>query len=271
MFEIGFMQGRSGPKYKGHYQAHPVDNWAHEFFFASQNDFSSIEFIVDLDDYNLNPLFSDTGVNILNNIIDETGVSVRSICADCFMDLPLHSDDSKNKRLANELLSDLLEAAKKINVEVIVIPCVDRSALSSSREKDVLVSELINRTEELKKLNISLSLETDLPADEFGQLMQRLPNVIGVNYDIGNSASLGYNLLDEFNSYGNRINDIHIKDRLIDGGPVFLGTGNADLKNALISIKELNFNGPIIMQTFRDENGAQILLDQKDYLRKIGW
>ena len=62
MFEIGFMQGRAGPKYLGKYQAHPVGNWSHEFEFAQDNNFSCIEFIVDLDEWESNPLFSPGGI-----------------------------------------------------------------------------------------------------------------------------------------------------------------------------------------------------------------
>ena len=50
----------------------------------------------------------------------------------------------------------------------------------------------------------------------------------GINYDIGNSASLGFDPKEEFTSYGKRISNVHIKDRVLNGGPVTLGKGNAD-------------------------------------------
>ena len=49
---------------------------------------------------------------------------------------------------------------------------------------------------------------------------------IKINYDIGNSAAQGYNVIEELDTYGNRISDIHIKDRILNGGPVILGNGN---------------------------------------------
>ena len=46
-------------------------------------------------------------------------------------------------------------------------------------------------------------------------MLNALPHpVIKVNYDSGNSASLGYSVTEEFAAYGNRIGSIHIKDRL---------------------------------------------------------
>ena len=41
-----------------------------------------------------------------------------------------------------------------------------------------------------------------------------------VNYDTGNSAALGYDPDEEFKSYGHKITDLHIKDRLLGTGPV---------------------------------------------------
>ena len=45
--------------------------------------------------------------------------------------------------------------------------------------------------------------------------------IVKVNYDTGNSASLGYDIKEEFAEYGNLISDIHIKDRLVNAGSVF--------------------------------------------------
>ena len=53
---------------------------------------------------------------------------------------------------------------------------------------------------------------------------------ITVNYDIGNSAALGYDPIEELDSYGDKISDIHIKDRTLNGGPVVLGEGDADFE-----------------------------------------
>lgn len=271
MLDIGFMQGRAGPKYLGKYQAHPIGSWSHEFQFAQDNGFKCIEFIVDLEDFEKNPLFSSNGIEKILHQIEITGVLVRSICADCFMDLPIYSKNTYRRKSANKLLSTLISSAAKIGCEIIVIPCVDRSSLNSVLEKNILISELNKRVPELEKYNIQLSLETDLPPENFAKILKELPEVIGVNYDIGNSASLGYNLLEEFNAYGQRINDIHIKDRLLGGESVFLGTGAADLTQALKKIKKINFTGPLIMQTFRDDLGTELLLNQLDYLRELGW
>ena len=91
-----------------------------------------------------------------------------------------------------------------------------------------------------------------------------------VNYDIGNSASLGYNPAEELSAYGERISDIHIKDRTLGGGPVILGTGNADIPGFFTLLERFNYDGPYIMQVYRDDEGYSIFKEQLDWLLTQG-
>ena len=83
---IGVMQGRLLPKYKGQYQAHPKGYRQDEFVLASEFGLSEIEFIIDYEDWAENPLISD--LRAIEELQDRTGVLVRSVCADCFMEAP---------------------------------------------------------------------------------------------------------------------------------------------------------------------------------------
>ena len=59
----------------------------------------------------------------------------------------------------------------------------------------------------------------------------------GINYDTGNSASLGWDVEEEFANYFDRIYNIHIKDRTLGGTTVDLGTGDVNFQNFLIYLK----------------------------------
>ena len=59
---IGVMQGRLLPKYKGRYQAHPVGYWQDEFPKAAELGLDCIEFILDYNDAEQNPLDDSGGV-----------------------------------------------------------------------------------------------------------------------------------------------------------------------------------------------------------------
>ena len=265
------MQGRASPKYKGQYQAHPVNNWQSEFEFASQNGFSSIEFIIDLDQWEFNPLVSYKEINEVNKQIDLFNVNVTSVCCDFFMDVPFHAKSPKDITLAHEILTKIIECSAHINLTTLVIPCVDRSSFSNTKDIDKFVIEISSRLQELNKNNLRLSLETDLSPIDFKLLLDKLPDNVGVNYDTGNSAALGYDFIDEFKTYGSRINDIHLKDRKYGGQSVIFGTGDVDFPGLLYQINLLKYQGPIIMQAFRNEIGTDVLLTQLEYLRAQGW
>ena len=271
LYNIGFMQGRASPKYKGQYQAHPVNNWEGEFKFASENSFSSIEFIIDLDQWEYNPLVSRSGVTSVEKYVKQYDVPVNTVCCDFLMDIPLHSSNQTDIDLAHEILTKIIEYGPQINLNTLVIPCVDRSRLSDPKDMDRFVIEVLSRLGELEKSGMFVSLETDLSPQEFQSLLTKFPENVGVNYDSGNSASLGYDMNEEFQLYGERINDIHLKDRKYRGGSVRLGDGDVNFIKLLEQVKLLNYSGPIIMQAYRDEVGTDILLDQFNFLRELGW
>ena len=96
-----------------------------------------------------------------------------------------------------------------------------------------------------------------------------LPNKnITVNYDIGNSAALGYNPIEELGVYGDRISDIHIKDRTLGGGPIVLGDGDADFDSFFNALSRIDYHGPFIMQAFRDDEGVEIFKSQLSWIKK---
>lgn len=267
--EFGIMQGRLLPKYKNRYQAHPLGYWDKEFDLAKQIGLSYIEFILDFEDYKLNPLFTNPGIVEIERVIQKTGIGVKSICADIFMDAPLHSENNIIAFRSVEILLTLITNASKLGVTDIVIPCVDHSSLKDLNDQSRLIANLLKPIELASKLNINLALETDLPPLPFLNLLNKFDSdIIKVNYDVGNSASLGFDIVEEFKLYGNRISDIHIKDRELNGGSVELGTGNADFNLFLKLFEKLDFKGPIIMQVYRDDEGIEIFNKQFAWFKK---
>jgi len=262
---IGVMQGRLLPKYQGRYQAHPVDSWKPEFKLAKSKSLDCIEFILDYNDVEKNPLMNENGIAEIKKEVNDNDVKVLSVCADYFMEAPFHQDNNYEISKSKKILKRLIDSAVKIGIENIIIPCVDKSSLEVQYfEKFILnIEELINYAE---KNSINICLETDLPPKEFKSLIDSFPNSnIKVNYDIGNSASLGYNIKEEFKYYGNYISDIHIKDRLLNGGSVELGTGNADFNLLLSELTKIDYSGLIILQAYRDDQGLNIFDKQYEF------
>ena len=266
---IGVMQGRLLPKYLGRYQAHPFGYWEDEFFIAENLHLDYIEFILDYDNAYSNPLLNLEGINKISDVIQKTGVDVKTVCADYFMKAPLHSSDKNISKLSIEVMQKLVSMCHKLDVSAIVLPCVDQSSLNSKEDKDKLVSVINSIISDFENANIFLSLETDLAPVPFAELLERFNSErVTVNYDIGNSASLGFDPVEEFNTYGKLISDVHIKDRVLGGGPVILGKGNADFDICIAKLNEIRYQGPYIMQAYRDEEGVNIFKNQLDWFLK---
>jgi L-ribulose-5-phosphate 3-epimerase len=266
---VGVMQGRLLPKYKKRYQAHPVDYWQDEFLISRELDLDCIEFIVDYNEVEKNPLIKDGGLDEVKLISNESGVKVKTICADYFMEAPLHSENSEVVVSSKKMMLQLLSSASKLGVTEIVIPCVDQSSLSGQDAENRFLNNVLPLLEVAEEKNINFSLETDLDPKAFLNLLKRFNSKrIKVNYDIGNSAALGYNPIEELDAYGDKISDIHIKDRILKGGPVFLGQGNADFPVFFSKLKEFNYQGPFIMQAYRDNEGVEIFKKQLAWIKQ---
>jgi L-ribulose-5-phosphate 3-epimerase len=267
--KIGVMQGRLVPKYHGRYQAFPVGMWQDEFKVAKACGLDLIEFILDFNDVEENPLLKLGGIDEIISVSQDTGVSVKTICADYFMEAPLHSNDDKVVEESFKILERLLESAKVLKITDIVIPCVDQSSLETKEVVDRFVKQITKILPIIEKENINLSLETDLAPKPFIELLNKLNSKnITVNYDIGNSAALGYNPAEELEAYGNKISDIHIKDRILNGGPVVLGEGVADFDSFFNALAKIDYHGPFIMQAYRDNEGVSIFKSQLDCVKR---
>ena len=267
--KFGIMQGRLLPKYKGRYQAHPVGYWSDEFPIASQLGLDSIEFILDYNDMEKNPLLTSEGIEDIQKIENSSGVKVRSICADYFMEAPIHSNNTAIVDKSLNVLDRLIKNASLLNIKNIVIPCVDQSSLKNKENKNNFINNIKKMVGAAERADINISLETDLAPIPFANLLDSINSKnVTVNYDTGNSAALGYDPEEEFISYGHRITDLHIKDRLLGTGPVQLGVGDVNFSKIFDLLSKYKYKGIIIFQAYRDEEGVEIFKKQLSWFFK---
>jgi sugar phosphate isomerase/epimerase len=264
--KIGIMQGRLLPKYLGKYQAHPIGYWQNEFIIANDLGLDCIEFILDFDQSENNPLLKSNGLKDIQKIEKISGVKVLSICADYFMEAPIHSDNFNivDKSLAT--LDRLIKNASLISVSDIIVPCVDKSSLKNKKDIDNFVNNIKLVIKTAETFNVNICLETDLEPKAFSNMLDMIgSNNVTVNYDIGNSAAMGYDPVEEFNSYGEKITDLHIKDRKLGDGSVPLGAGSVNFNKIFDLLLKYDYQGVIIFQAFRDEEGIEIFKKQKSW------
>lgn len=214
---------------------------------------SYIEWIFDDHGLDVNPLMIDSGIAELGALMSRSGVTIRSVCADYFMEHPL-----VREKQSTDVFSRLLDRSQLLAVQRIVLPFVDNSAIAPD-EFGRVIELLHGIAETAAAANIEIHLETSLPPSPFAELIKDLPDaVVKVNYDSGNSASLGYDVFEEFAVLGRRIGSVHIKDRVLGGGTVPLGCGAADFRCLFQELKRISYLGDFTLQVARSKPGDEV-------------
>lgn len=256
---VGIMQGRLLPPVDGRIQAFPRTGWAAEFANAAKAGLSAIEWIYDAYGEGANPLETDEGLDRIRQLSRIHGVAVRSLCADYFMDFAFVRATEAERLKRVDQLAWLLERSQAIGVTRVVLPFVDQSAIRDEVDRDAVVDTLRRILPGARARGIELHLETSLAPDDFRALLARVPDtLVKVNYDSGNSSSLGYRPSEELAAYGDRLGSVHIKDRLRGGGTVPLGEGDADFPELFSSLRALNYGGDFVLQVARGKAGDEV-------------
>jgi hexulose-6-phosphate isomerase len=255
---IGIMQGRLSPPVGNTIQAFPADHWADEFPAAEAAGLYCIEWIYDVGGDHVNPICSDEGAARFKQLQARHHIVVESLCADYFMPEPLLKGAALARRERREKLLWLLRRATALGISRVVLPFVDGSKIEDEAEGRDLAALLSGLFAEAGTDIPEIHLETSLPPARFAALLAQIDHPrVKVNYDSGNSSSLGYDCDEEFAAYGSRIGSLHVKDRLLGGGTVPLGEGDADFPKLVKNIEAIQYQGPIILQVARSETGHE--------------
>jgi L-ribulose-5-phosphate 3-epimerase len=259
MHHIGIMQGRLVPPTDNRIQCFPRDNWKMEFEFATKANADCIEWIYDLYGADVNPLASNTGISEMKSLSSLYGIHILSVCADYFMDKPLVRANASELHDRLETLAWLMQRCQLLGMNRLVLPFVDASRIESDAEITNVCQTLEHALRISERTGIEIHLETSLAPDRYVDLLSRLPHpMLKVNYDSGNSSSLGYKPHDEFDAYGTRVGSVHIKDRLLGGGTVALGTGDTDFPSLFNCLERVRYSGDFILQVARSVSGDEI-------------
>jgi hexulose-6-phosphate isomerase len=269
---IGFMQGRLSALVDGKIQAFPWDAWRAEFPRARELGLTRMEWTIDQERLRENPLTTEQGQQEILALSHDNGVRIPSLTGDCFMQAPFWKVDAVVRDALVADLDLLIAACHRIGIAFVVIPLVDNGKIERESDSDTLKRVLLARHDTLVRQNVRIVFESDLPPRELARFMEAFPaDVFGINYDSGNSASLGYDCDEEIAAYAPRILNVHIKDRIRGGTTVPLGTGNADLAKTIRLIERSGYTGQYILQTARaaDDDHAGALARYRDMT--VGW
>jgi len=254
--KIGFMQGRLvESEGSSVVQSFPQKNWEVEMKIAKKEGFKIMEWTIDTESIKKNPIFNGE-LKSLIKAMKNYQIKVDSITLDYFMEQPFFK---KKDRVRNKIIDNLkkiISNGNRIGIKYYIFPLVDNSSITTSAEENILIDR-IKEIIKLLKRNSQILFEIDYPPDKVINFIKKFKcKKVGINYDTGNSASLDYDFKDEV-KYIKYIKNIHIKDRILNGGTVRLGTGNWNYKKFFKLMKK-NYKGNFILQTARSKSNEHV-------------
>ena len=202
---------------------------------------SHIEWIVTGQVFWANPIF-----DISKNI--ETS-RISSLCADFLV----HPGFKNNAYIA-KYLKPLCDTAVKRGIKNITIPLMEHSSIEDQKERDRFSKLILEFAKEYP--NLDFSFEAELGLEELKEILYLSKNFY-VTYDTGNMTSHGVDHKKYIKAIGDRINNVHLKDRTYDAVTVPPGTGDTDFKLIFKKLKKIGYNGNYTIQTARGETGKE--------------
>ena len=151
----------------------------------------------------------------------------------------------------NELEKICFHAVRQ-GIFKLVLPMMDASSIQS-RDWIKVYKELSQKYPPL-----SFSFETELRASEIMADISS-SNSFFITYDTGNATSYNFDHSKEIEIFNNKINNVHLKDRIASGGAsVEPFTGDTDFKLIFNKLKNINYHGNLILESFRGVVGEEV-------------
>jgi L-ribulose-5-phosphate 3-epimerase len=254
--KIGYMQGRLSDQVNGMIQCFPWDEWEAEFPRANHIGVKLMEWTLDQYRLNENPLMTEGGRSRIRHLCSTYDVHVGSLTGDCFMQAPFWKTQGAECAELQHQFENVVRACSLLGINKIVVPLVDNGAPETDVQQRRLIDFMKKTVDVLRRLNISIVFECEYDPEECHHFIEQLPETeFGINYDIGNSAAMGFNPVHEFAYYGSRIKNVHVKDRPLNGTTVPLGLGGADFPSVFKQLAAIQYDGYYILQTARADLG----------------
>lgn len=245
---IGMVQGRLTPSKGRGIQFFPNQEgeWEREFALAAKLGVHHVQWAFEKND---NPLLLPATQEKVRAVVAQTGVPL------WHMDMQLLT--SVDISSFNEAwMQDVCEALAAVNGQTVEIPLMEASSLLDVPMREQRVAALKQFMHAATAAGISVAVETDLPPKEYKILLEQCPT-LGVVYDAGNSAGMGYEIDEEFAVYGTMLSNVHLKDKKKGGTTVPLGTGDADFKRLFQLLRKVPYTGPVTLQAAPGEDGKE--------------
>jgi hexulose-6-phosphate isomerase len=272
---FGIMQGRLSKPMSSKIQEFPVNTWANEFELANLLGLQAIEWTLDWNNFRTNPIFISNQQSRIKRLKELYSIEIPSMTLDCFIEAPFYKkNEFTGQKSEIQDLHWIIQNLHNSGIQILVLPIVAESGLFNKTDFLELIKSLNQIDHILSQTNIKIAVECEFNIKSIGNLLCALnPDNFGVNFDMGNSASLGHDPEEELSICRGRILNIHIKDRVLGGKTVKLGIGEVNFKRIAKLLIEQSYAGNMILQAARDpeKNELDTIAHYIEFCSQYDW
>ena len=244
-------------------------SWRDRLKYAKELGFDFVEISIDETDERLARLDwnLEERKEFINAIL-ETGVRVPSMCFSGHRRFPLGSESSEIRKKSLELMKKAIELAVDLGIRNIQMAGYDvYYEVGNEKTRQLYIDGMRQSLKWAEQANVMLSIEImDHPFMnsitkylEFDQILDS--PFLTVYPDIGNLTAWGNDVRSELLKGKHKISAIHLKDTLavIENFPgkfkeVPFGEGCVDFVEFFKLLKEINYNGPLLIEMWTEKN-----------------
>jgi len=253
--DLGIIQGRFSPPLEG-FQDTPMQ-WRREFDLLQQHNFNHIEWIVTKNSFSTNP--------ILNLNFNKQDLPISSICADNLVDKRIFTLPFLESNLI-----PICDAAVRHDIDFVTIPLLEQSSLVDDELRMYFKKNILSISNRFPSLKFSF--EAEMAARPLMEVLEASDKFYAT-YDTGNMTSMFVNHENYIDLIFDKINNVHLKDRIRHGGSMSYppGKGETNFKLIFAILKELGYNNLYTLQTARGPSGEEVptVLRHRDILQEM--
>lgn len=269
------MQGRLSKPISNKIQEFPINSWANEFELANSLGLQAIEWTLDWNNFRTNPIFVANQQSRIKHLKELYSIEIPSMTLDCFIEAPFYKkNEFTGQKSEIQDLHWIIQNLHNSGIQILVLPIVAESGLFNKTDLLELIKSLNQIDHILSQTNIKIAVECEFDIESIGNLLYALnPDNFGINFDMGNSASLGHDPEEELSVCRGRILNIHIKDRILGGQTVKLGIGGVNFNQIAKLLIEQSYAGNMILQAARDpeKNELDTIAHYIEFCSQYDW
>ncbi len=259
-------------------------SWEERLTTSAQAGYDFVEIAIDDTDMRIERLDWGAGQRTaLRQVINSTGVPVRSMSLSAHRRFPLGSPSAQIRQRALDIFKKAIDFAVDIGLELILVAGSDiYHEESTEQSRAYFLDGLAKGLEWASAAGINLALENwDIRVDSLRKAMAYVNHFdsprLQIYADIGNLTFAGYDVLDELEAAKGHIAALHVKDT-IPGQLRYvpLGEGKVPFVAAFSKLAALGFQEPVVIELWTEKypDAVGIVIAARQWLQahmEQGW